>query len=174
MENHLLIIFHSRPALLSWKQTTPSSISYPRDPGRESGTRKGRNLVGLEGSGQGCGSRLRVLWVVDRGHHFDTAALEPSRLAEGAHLCGMPRFHILFLRNHWKVVAEPRKMPGWLASGGEEFSLGPETRLDRSELLCHKVLLKYKRDREGFWQTSEGGRKRDPLLVLAMELYTFN
>ena len=34
---------------------------------------------------------------------------------------------------------------GFLASGGEEFSLGPVTRLDRSELLCNEVLLKYKR-----------------------------
>ena len=30
------------------------------------------------------------------------------------------------------------KMPGFLASGGE-FNLGPETRLDHSELLCNKV-----------------------------------
>ena len=42
------------------------------------------------------------------------------------------------------------KMPGFLASGGEEFNLGPETRLDRSELLCNNVLLKYKEDRESF------------------------
>ena len=49
-----------------------------------------------------------------------------------------------------KIVAEPQKMPGFLASGGEEFNLGPETRLDHSELLCNRVLLKYKRDRESF------------------------
>ena len=42
------------------------------------------------------------------------------------------------------------KTPGFLASGGDEFNLGPETRLDRSELLCNKVLLKYKGDREHF------------------------
>ena len=43
------------------------------------------------------------------------------------------------------------KMLGFLASGGEEFNPGPETRLDRSELLCNKVLLlKYKEDRENF------------------------
>ena len=42
------------------------------------------------------------------------------------------------------------KTPGFLASGGGEFNLGPETRLDRSELLCNKVLLKYKGDRESF------------------------
>ena len=29
-----------------------------------------------------------------------------------------------------------------MAPEGEEFNLGPETRLDRSELLCNKVLLK--------------------------------
>ena len=30
------------------------------------------------------------------------------------------------------------KMPGFLASGGDRFNLGPETRLDRSELLVIK------------------------------------
>ena len=34
------------------------------------------------------------------------------------------------------------KMLGFLASGREEFNLGPETRLDHSELLCDKVFLK--------------------------------
>ena len=43
-----------------------------------------------------------------------------------------------------KVDVEQRKMLGFLASGGEEFNPGPETRLDCSELLCNKVLLKYK------------------------------
>jgi len=37
-----------------------------------------------------------------------------------------------------------------LVSGGEEFNPGPEKRLDLSELVCNKVLLKYKRDRESF------------------------
>jgi len=50
----------------------------------------------------------------------------------------------------WKVVAEPQKMPGFLASRGEEFNLGPVMRLDHSELLCNTVLLKYERDRESF------------------------
>ena len=36
-----------------------------------------------------------------------------------------------FLLNH-------EKTPGFLASGGEEFNPGPETRLDHSELLCSK------------------------------------
>ena len=43
-----------------------------------------------------------------------------------------------------------KKTPGFLVSGGEEFNPGPETRLDCAELLCNKVLLKYKGDRESF------------------------
>ena len=46
-------------------------------------------------------------------------------------------------------LTEPRKMPGFLASG-EEFNLGPEMRLDHSELLSNKVLFKCKGDRESF------------------------
>ena len=33
------------------------------------------------------------------------------------------------------------KTPEFLASGGEEFNPGPETRLDCSELLCNKVFF---------------------------------
>ena len=39
---------------------------------------------------------------------------------------------------------------GFLAPRGEEFNPWQETRLDRSELLWNKVLLKYKEDRESF------------------------
>ena len=35
-------------------------------------------------------------------------------------------------------------MPEFLASGGEEFNLGPVIRLNHSEILCNKVLLKNK------------------------------
>ena len=35
--------------------------------------------------------------------------------------------------------------PGFVASIVEEFDLGPETSLDHSELLCSRVLLKYKK-----------------------------
>ena len=42
------------------------------------------------------------------------------------------------------------KTPGFSASRGDEFNPGPETRLDHSDLLSNKVLLKYKRDRESF------------------------
>ena len=49
-----------------------------------------------------------------------------------------------------RLLLNHAKTPGFLAPGGEEFNPGPETRLDRSELLCNKVLLKYKGDRESF------------------------
>ena len=49
-----------------------------------------------------------------------------------------------------RLLLNHTKTPGFLAPGGEEFNPGPETRLDRSELLCSKVLLKYKGDRESF------------------------
>ena len=42
------------------------------------------------------------------------------------------------------------KTLGFLASGGDTFNPGSETRLGRSALLCNKVLLKYKGDRESF------------------------
>ena len=49
-----------------------------------------------------------------------------------------------------RLLLNHANTPGFLAAGGEEFNPGPETRLDRSELLCNKVLLKYKGDRESF------------------------
>ena len=49
-----------------------------------------------------------------------------------------------------RLLLNHEKTSGFLASGGEEFNLGPEKRLDHSELLCNRVLLKYKRDRESF------------------------
>ena len=77
-------------------------------------------------------------------------------------------FHLLTLSwripdepPRWKVVVESRYTPGFLAPGGEEFNPGPETRLDRSELLCNEVLLKY-RDRESFWHRHQKGVERVP------------
>ena len=72
---------------------------------------------------------------------------------------------ILWLQPPPTVILEPKKIkfvmvikdclnhtntPGFLASRGEEFNPGPETRLDHSEILCNKVLVKYKGDRESF------------------------
>ena len=73
----------------------------------------------------------------------------------------------------WKVVVEPQKTPGFLASRGEEFNLRPEMRLDRSELLCNKVLLKYKRERE-IWHRHQRGTERVPhQLVFSWMLYSY-
>ena len=43
-----------------------------------------------------------------------------------------------------KLLLNYQKTLGFLASGEEDFNLGPETRLDHSELLCNKVLLNIK------------------------------
>ena len=64
-------------------------------------------------------------------------------------------------------------MLGFLASGGEEFNPGPETRLDHSELLCNKVLLKYKREKASDIDIRRGTESASSP-VLAMKLYTFN
>ena len=57
--------------------------------------------------------------------------------------------------------------PRFLAPGGEEFNPGPETRLNHSELLCNKVLLKYKGDRESFWHMNQNGAERVPLSLIS-------
>ena len=59
----------------------------------------------------------------------------------------------------WKVL---NYMPGFSAPRGEEFSPGPKTRLDRSGLLCNKVLLKCEGDRESFWHRHQKGAERVP------------
>ena len=46
-----------------------------------------------------------------------------------------------------------------------EFNLGPETRCDRSELLCNEVSLKYKRDRESFRHRHQKGQKEWPPVI---------
>ena len=66
-----------------------------------------------------------------------------------------PQYPLLMRKSRCQVHAERllfnhTKTPGLLAPGGGEFNPGPETRFDRSELLCNKVLLKYKGDRESF------------------------
>ena len=53
-------------------------------------------------------------------------------------------------RSSERLLLNHRKDAGFLASGGEEFNPGPETRLDHSQVLCNEVLLKYKGDRESF------------------------
>ena len=60
-----------------------------------------------------------------------------------------------------RLLLTHEKSPGFLASEGE-FNPGPGTRLDSSELLCNKVLLKYKGDRESFWHRRQKGAERVP------------
>ena len=64
--------------------------------------------------------------------------------------------------HHWKVVVESREDTGILGPRRRRIQSGPETRLDRSELLCNKVLLKYKGDRESFWHRHQKGAERVP------------
>ena len=61
-----------------------------------------------------------------------------------------PSHHLFYSDPFERLLLNHANTPGFLAPGGEEFSPGPETRLDRSELLCNKILLKYKGDRESF------------------------
>ena len=49
-----------------------------------------------------------------------------------------------------RLLLNHKMMLGFLPSRGEEFSPGPEMSLDHSELLCNKVFVKYKGDRESF------------------------
>ena len=72
-------------------------------------------------------------------------------------------FFFFFKKNKervWKVFAEPQKTLRFLASRREEFNPVPEMRLDCSEFLCNKVLLKYKRDSESFWYRRQKGAER--------------
>ena len=57
---------------------------------------------------------------------------------------------MFLLFNIERLLLNQAKMLGFLASGGEEFNPRPEMKLDHSELLYNKVLLKYKGDREIF------------------------
>ena len=61
-----------------------------------------------------------------------------------------------------RLLLNHAKTPGFSAPGGEEFNPGPEMRLDRSELLCNKVLLKYKGGRESFLHRHQKGAERVP------------
>ena len=69
---------------------------------------------------------------------------------------------VWFLTTPLKGCCWTNKRCQFLVSRGEEFNLGPETRLDRSELLCNKVLLKYKGDIESFWHRHQKGAERIP------------
>ena len=60
--------------------------------------------------------------------------------------------------------------PGFLASRGEEFNLGLVTRLDHLELLCNKVLLKYKKIEKASDIDIRKRPKEGPLASLEQEV----
>ena len=62
---------------------------------------------------------------------------------------GKTRYLFKKIRDTERLLLNHAKTLGFLAPR-EEFNLGPEMRLDLSEPLCNKVLLKYKGDRESF------------------------
>ena len=61
-------------------------------------------------------------------------------------------------------------MLGFLASGGEEFSPGPEMRLDRSELLCNKVSLSIKEIEKASDIGIRRGQKENPPASLQLDV----
>ena len=63
-------------------------------------------------------------------------------------------------------------MPGFLASKGDRFNPGPETRLDHSELLCDKVLLNYKREKASDIDNRRG-QKECPLTSVSKGIIYF-
>ena len=72
------------------------------------------------------------------------------------------RSHSRKTEQNERLLLNRKKMPGFLASGREKFNPGPETSLDHSELLCNKVFLTYKGDRESFWHRHQKGAERVP------------
>ena len=88
----------------------------------------------------------------------NASAANPALKSLGLHFCSVRISHVRLLVTPWtaarqapeRLLLNHTKTLGFLAPGGEEFNPGPETRLDHSELLCNKVLLKYKGDRESF------------------------
>ena len=60
-----------------------------------------------------------------------------------------------------------------MASGGEKFNLGPETRLDSSELLCNKVLLKIKEIEKASDRDIRRGQKMCPLASVSKGVIYF-
>ena len=100
----------------------------------EGGRRRGwQRMRWLDGITYSVDMSLNNLWKLVMG--------------QGSLVCSSPWGCKELDTTEWKVVFEHAKTPGFLVSRGGEFNPGPETRLDCSELLCNKVLLKYKGDR---------------------------
>ena len=96
--------------------------------------------------------RVFILKSILSDMHISTPAFFWFPFAENIFFCPLTA----------RLLLHHAKTPRFLAPRGEEFNLGPETRLDRSELLCNKVLLKYKGDRESFWHRHQKGAEKVP------------
>ena len=60
------------------------------------------------------------------------------------------------------LLSHERRWDSWPLGGGERFDPGPVTRLDHSELLCNKVLLKYKREKTSDIDIRRGQKECPP------------
>ena len=124
-----------------------------------------RNFSPLASPTQGCRSHpasspltisfFLLPYSVLQGFFF--ALLGPLLVFNWWSLKTAPFVDILFER-----LLLNEKMLGFLASRGEEFNPRPKMGLDGSELLCNKVLLKYKGERESFWHRHQKGAERVP------------
>ena len=90
----------------------------------------------------------RIRWELSS--HFSVPASESGLVPQVPPTSCCPSMVSYSLPRGERLLLNHANTPGFLAPGGEEFNPEPETRLDRSELLCNKVLLKYKGDRESF------------------------
>ena len=61
-------------------------------------------------------------------------------------------------------------MLGFVTSRGEDFNLGPETRLDHWSFWCNRILLKYKREKASDIDIRRG-QKEYPLLIFSKVFY---
>ena len=69
-----------------------------------------------------------------------------------------------------RLLLNHANTPGFLAPGGEEFNPGPETRLDRSELLCNRVYKSLKGIEKASDIDIRRGQKEYPLASVNNEV----
>ena len=102
---------------------------------------------------------LQPPWSTERAQFFSDNANHTTHYQRFKSLMNWPMKFCLILKGCCWITWRHRD--SW-PPGGEEFNPGPETGLDRSELLRNKVLLKYKGDRESFWHRHQKRAERVP------------